>query len=287
MFSEEALQLLQSTAVKAGGVKTIDTFMPQIAVPEGINLEEVEHLQPGRSRFRGRYSTSTLAEFSAYTTARHATAPSASGASIIGSGSTSVFVNADADRAKSFFNLGSVENPGHADDVAVLSLKHTAAYAALLDINGKQLKQRQLAEFLEDWFDVVTPVYPESWPHADVPSITAAIAAIRDITIAAKAEQNSVQGDMGASRSALEEVEARSKKQLPSGFFFAAAPYDGFNVRTFNLRLAVLPQEKEPLLTLRIVGFADVAEKIGQEFEKRVRDGVPDSVKVYRGTFDP
>ncbi len=289
MFTQDALQLLQSTAVQAEGVKKIDTFIPQLAVPGGISMEDAEHLQPGRSRFRGKYSTSALAEFNAYTKARHeAVANTGSSSGLVaGAGSTSVFVNADNGSAAAFFNLGGPLNPGHADDIAVLSLKHTAAYAALIGINGKQLKQRQLAEFLEDWFDIVTPIYPESSAEASAPSVSAAIAAVRDITIAVKGEQNSVQGDLNASRSALEEVEARSKKQLPSGFYFAASPYDGFLSRTFNLRLAVLPQEKDPLLTLRIVGLADVAEKIGKEFEDKVRYGVPDDVAVYRGSFSP
>lgn len=286
MFTEEALRLLQRTAVEANGVSKVDTFIPQLAVPHGITLEDAEHLQAGRSRFRGKYATSAIAEFNSYTGARHVDAagrvPNPPGL-----GHTSVFVNADAGTAAAFFNLGTPADPGHGDDVALLSLKNTAAYAALMGVAGKQLKQRQLAEFLEDWFDIVAPVYPVDSPSSPTPSLSTAIAAIRDITISAKAEQNSVQGDLSASRSALEEVEARSKKQLPSGFTFAAAPYDDFLVRTFNLRLAVLPQEKDPLLTLRIVGLADVQERVAKEFEQKVRNGVPTGVNVYRGTFTP
>lgn len=39
-------------------------------------------------------------------------------------------------------------------------------------------------------------------------------------------------------------------------------------------------------VSLRIVGLADVQERIGQEFEQKVRDGLP-GVNVYRGTFAP
>lgn len=288
MFTKEALDLLQQTAVHANEIENVPTFIPQLAVPNGITLQSAEKFQPGRSRFRGKYATSTIAEFNAYTKARHeAATASGSNASPAGTGSTSAFVNADDASAIAYFNLGTPSNPGHADDVAVLSLKNTAAYAALLSINGKQLKQRQLAEFLEDWFDATTPIYPDASPTAPPASLSAAIAAIRDITIASKSEQNSVQGDLNASRSALEEIEARSKKQLPTSFYFEAAPYDGFLPRVFTLRLAVLPQEKDPLLVLRIVGLADVAEKIGKEFEDKVRYGVPAGVDVYRGSYTP
>lgn len=286
MFTEEALRLVQATAVQANGVQEINTFIPQLAVPDGVKLSNAEHLQEGRSRFRGRYSTTRLAEFNAYTKARHeAIADSAS--EFAGAGKTSTFVNADNGTAVAFFNLGDVSNPGHADDAAVLSLAKTAAYAALLSIAGKQLKQRQLAEFLEDWFDIVAPTYSEASPEKGTPGLSAAIAAIRDITIAAKAEATSVQGDLNASRTALEEVEARSRKTLPTGFLFAASPYEGFLQRTFTLRLSVLPQEKDPLLTLRIVGLADIDERVGQEFEDKVRSGMPEGVSTYRGVFTP
>ncbi len=286
MFNEEALDLLQRTAVRASGVVAVDTHKPQLAVPEGVVLKDIEHLQAGRSRFRGQYQTSMLAEFNSYTSKRHSDASGLAPAPA-GTGSTSVFVNADGASATAFFNLGAPTNPGHGDDIAVLTLRSTAAHAALMAIIGKQMKQRQLAEFLEDWHDIVLPVYPVDDPNAPVPSLSAAIAAIRDITISAKAEQSSVQGDLSAGRTAIEEIEARSRKVLPTGFTFATEPYEGFLQRTFNLRLAVLPQEKDPLLTLRIVGHADVQEKIAKEFEQKVRDGVPTGVNVYRGTFAP
>lgn len=237
------------------------------------NAVSLEHLQAGRSRFRGTYKTNTLAEFIAYTKIR-------ADASNADQGLTSVFVNAEGGAATAFFNLGNASAPGHADDRASLDLRRTAAFAALFDIAGKQLKQRQLAEFLEDWFDSVEPL------GSDNMSLVSAIAAIRDITITSKGEQTSVQGDLQASRSALEEIEAKSRRQLPTGFHFVTAPYDGFAQRPFSLRLAVLPQEKEPLLTLRIIGLGDVIEKIGQEFEAELRARLT-GVNVYRGTFTP
>lgn len=288
MFTQEALDLIQRTAVQARGVSKGPTELPTLVLPNregGIGVIDAEPWQKGRSRFRGMYSTNTLAEFVNYVKARAdalgntPTPPDPPGLYPI-----SVFVNAENDSAESFFNLGSIQSPGHADDRARLTLRKTAAFAALLKIIGNPWKQRQLAEFCEDWFDVMSPIYGGDNP--DQPSMTKAIAAIRDITIASKAEANSVQGDMNASRSALEEIEAKSKKQLPYGFSFATAPYDGFIERTFALRLSVLPQEKEPLLAVRIVGLGDVTERIGQEFEKKVRDGLP-GVAVYRGAFSP
>jgi hypothetical protein len=55
--------------------------------------------------------------------------------------------------ARSVFNIGTLDNPGHADNVASITLKKTAPFRALLQIDGRRLKQKQIAEWLEDWSD--------------------------------------------------------------------------------------------------------------------------------------
>jgi uncharacterized protein YfdQ (DUF2303 family) len=282
MFTDEALALLQRTAVKASEVEVLEAgdIPTLITRDRDTALVSIEHLYHKRSRYRGRFVTNTLAELLAYIAARQGE-PLPFGPAV-------VFIDSESGSAETFFNLGTVANPGHGDDRGSLNLRRTAGFKAMLDFTaaGKQHKQRQVAEWLEDWFEVITPLYPEN-AGVTVPSLTAAIAAIRDITVAARGEHNSVQGDMAASRSVMEEVEAKSKKVLPVGFVFKVAPFDGFEVRTFALRLAVLPQEKEPLLSLRLVGLDDVKEKIAQEFETRVRDGVTPTTQVHRGVFTP
>lgn len=269
--SVQQISALAVAAERAAFIGEANTVIPAY-IHDGKAVS-LEHLQAGRSRFRGTYKTNTLAEFIAYTKTRSESAG--------GYGPISVFVNAEGGAATAFFNLGDTAVPGHADDRAALDLRRTSAFSALLDIALKPLKQKQLAEFLEDWFDVVQPL------DVDEISLASAIAAIRDITITSKREQINVQGNLQASRSALEEIEAKSRRELPTGFRFVTAPYDGFIQRSFVLRLAVLPQEKDPLLTLRIVGLDDVTEKIGQEFEANIRDHRLPSVNVYRGTFSP
>lgn len=58
--------------------------------------------------------------------------------------------------ARSIFNIGTLDNPGHADNVASIKLKKTAPFRALLSINGDHLNQKQIAEWLEDWSDYLT-----------------------------------------------------------------------------------------------------------------------------------
>jgi len=272
MFTEEALSLIQTTAIRACAVRTLETSHPTVALPDGIKLQSIEHLHQRRFRFRGTYSTSVLADFCGLAKGR------ATDQAI--DNPVSVFVNADDGEAKAFFNLGTPENPGHADDVALLRLDKTAAYAAALAINSKNMTQKALAEWLEDWFDILTPIAS----HGDAAAtVTQAIAAVRDITISTKGERNSIQNEMNASRSALEEIEAKSRKQLPVGFTFRAQPFAGFAERAFTLRLSVLPSDT-PLLALRIVGLDAAKESIANEFEGLVHERL-EGVRLFRGRF--
>ncbi len=278
MFDRDALELIQKTAIRAA--EPVLAFDGRaVAIPEGTNLASAEQWADGRFRFRGNYTTTALAEFLSYTLAR-------SGSHGHGTGPATVFVDGENARARAFFNLGTPGHPGHADDVAHLSLRGTTAYTELLQAANQQLTQKQLAEFLEDWFDHAVPDYPiGDEPHRA--SLTAAIAAIRDITVTASAETNSVERDLARSNSAFAQVEAKSRNQLPAGFLFTCSPYDGFEARTFRLRLAVRPNgDKAPALVLRIVGLGDTKDQIALEFEAKVRAAL-EGVPVYRGSFTP
>lgn len=275
MLDRDALDLIQTTAIQAAEIKSVMDGRA-LVVPEGSGLISSEPHALGRHRFRGNYTTTALGDFTAYAHARRA---------------EYVFVDADTDSATAFFNLGDRDNPGHGDDRAHLNLKQTNGYRALLNIDGRTLAQRTLAEFIEDWFDFIVPVY--SHPDSDEPkrgTVTAALTAIRDITVTANAETNSVDRDLAVKGSTFASVEAKSRHQLPAGFEFTVEPYDGFESRTFRLRLSVAstPENKTPLLAVRIVGLSDVQEHIAIEFEQRIRRGLADtSALVYRGKFTP
>lgn len=271
-----AVTIIQDTAVKAATAHTVlDTDMPAMLKPEGLEIVGIEHLGYGRARFRGNYSTRVLAEFINYSQRRSAHVDT-----------VQVFVDAERSRAQAFFNLGDVSNPGHGDDVAALTLQHTAPQTSLLQIADKPQSQKALAEWLEDWGDIISPTATLQPGEASTQTLASAIAAVRDITIAARSESNHTQQNFGASRTALEEIEAKSKATLPAGFTFICSPYEGFEPRTWNLRLSVLTEGDKPKLVLRIVGRQDVEEKIAQEFEQKVRDGLVDCV-VFRGCFTP
>ncbi|HEY0289088.1 MAG TPA: DUF2303 family protein, partial [Pseudomonas sp.] len=62
---KEAIQHITDTALEATG-KTLATLVPTVVLPESAKVIDLEKFQALRSRFRGTFSTHSLADFSAY-----------------------------------------------------------------------------------------------------------------------------------------------------------------------------------------------------------------------------
>ena len=63
------------------------------------------------------------------------------------------FIDADNMTARSVFNIGTWIIPVTQITLLRSFLKKTAPFRALLQIDGQRLKQKQIAEWLEDWSD--------------------------------------------------------------------------------------------------------------------------------------
>lgn len=259
-----ALQHIEKLVLDAHGKHLLTELMPAIIL--NGQVQPIEYLMAGRARFRGTFSTSVLQEYVAYLTAH----PGGHG-----------FIDPEGVTATTFLNLGTESTPGHADWRAVLALKPTAAYAALLKVEGQQLDQRSMAEWIEDWADLIGGELEEQAVRvADI------VAAVREVTISASRESTTVERDLGASRSAMEQIEARGKKGLPSVITFETTPYVGFSPRTFRLRLSVITSDK-PKLVLRVIGKEAELEDIANEFKTRLTAGIGDSATMILGKFQP
>lgn len=261
-----AIEKIESLALAAAGANRIDADTPAVIL--GGNIKTLEHLQSGRSRFRGAFTTNALSEFAGYVKAHTG-----------GHG----FIDADEFSARVFHNLGDTVEPGHADWTSTLTLEPTAAYAALQTIEGRALTQKQVVEWVEDWSSQLRAKFGA---ESDAVSITQALAAIRNLTISAKSDVTHTDKDFGASRSALEEIEAKAQGGIPSHLLFTCEPYLGFSSREFALRLSVVTGDK-PALTLRIVSKEAVAEDIAREFKSRLLEEIGDAATMTIGNFTP
>ncbi|WP_417500770.1 DUF2303 family protein [Marinobacter sp.] len=247
-----------------------------VALPENVKLADLEPFMNERRRYRGSMATTVLEDFIDYVAA-------VTEAYDTTSDEFPCFVNPETMSARTFFNLGDQDNPGHGDHTAHLKLKRTSTFEEVLKINGDKLEQRQLAEWMEDWVDVLAATNE----HGETMPMSAAVAAIRRITIGSNAEATSEETSFSSRRSAMAEVEAKNRDQLPAFLAFTCEPYQGLSERTFTLRLNVITGEK-PRIGVRIVRLETAEEEMAKELEELLRKGFEDTaVRTFVGTFQP
>lgn len=246
------------------------------ALPEGLKLADLEPFMGERRRYRGSMKTTVLEDFIDFVADTTENV-------VIHGDEFPCFLDPETMFARAFFNLGSHESPGHGDFTANLKLKRTSTFEEVLKINGAKLEQRQLAEWMEDWVDVLAATNE----HGEEMPMSAAVSAIRRITIGANAETTSEETSFSSRKSAMAEVEAKNRDQLPAFLAFICEPYQGLSERTFTLRLNIITGEK-PRIGVRIVRLETAEEEMAKELEELLRAGFEDTaVRTFVGTFQP
>lgn len=181
------------------------------------------------------------------------------------------------------FNLGTAEAPGHADDRAVLRLKATVGYTAAQAIGASGISQKDLSDWIEDWHQYLIPVDEAG----NAIPVAKAIAAVRTITIKACSESETTVGETSASRSAMDQIEVRSKETLPISLQFRTVPFEGLTEQQITLRLSVITSGAQPVMKLRWVGEDVQREDIAQAFKTVLQDKIGDAVALSLSAFDP
>ncbi|HCJ7694140.1 TPA: YfdQ family protein [Citrobacter freundii] len=266
-----AIQEVQKLAIAGLSIGNIDaTECPTALVPENAQIESLEHFNSQRFRFRGAMTTTSIDDFVRYSKGYASASEPAR-----------CFIDADNMTARSVFNIGTLDNPGHADNVASITLKKTAPFRALLQIDGQRLKQKQIAEWLEDWSDYLLAFDADG----ETMEISQAAQAVRRITIQQATQQDHETGDFAGKKSLMQSVEASSKDVMPVAFEFKCVPYEGLGERRFSLRNSLLTSD-EPCFVLRIVQLEAQEEAIANEFRDLLIskfDG--ESVETFIGNF--
>lgn len=266
-----AISQIQNMAVASLSLDAIEkSLCPAIVLPNDFKVSSLENLQEGRFRFRGEMKTTSISDFVKYSIKN-----------AIDEG-VSCFIDANEMSAKTIFNIGTIGEPGHADNTALVKLKQTAPFSALLKIDGVKYRQKELAEWLEDWRDYLMAFDAEG----NVLDIKQAISAVRRITIESTRSAEHEDHDFSAKRSVLESVEARSKDVMPTAFQFTCTPYDELKERSIKLRYSVLTGGDVPTLVLRIVQLENLEEQIAQEFRSLLCDEFDESeIETFIGKF--
>ncbi|EML7933169.1 YfdQ family protein [Providencia rettgeri] len=239
---------LAISGVRLGAVENMPC--PAVAVPNGLEIVNLERYQNGRYRFRGSLKTTSINDFVKY---------SVGYSEALG---VRCFIDAEDMTARTIFNLGTIEHPGHADNSALIVLKKTSPFSAVLSVNGRKQGQKELAEWLEDWRDYLLAFDADG----NVLDIKQAIGAVRRITIESSRSSDHEDSDFSARRSVMENVEAKSKDIMPAAFEFKCTPYDELQERAIKLRYSILTSQDTPTLVLRIVQLENLQELMAQEF---------------------
>lgn len=239
---------LAISGVRLGAVENMPC--PAVAIPNGLEIVNLERYQNGRYRFRGSLKTTSINDFVKYSVG-YSDAPG-----------VRCFIDAEDMTARTIFNLGTIEYPGHADNSALIVLKKTSPFSAVLSVNGRKQGQKELAEWLEDWRDHLLAFDADG----NVLDIKQAIGAVRRITIESSRSSDHEDSDFSARRSVMENVEAKSKDIMPAAFEFKCTPYDELQERAIKLRYSILTSQDTPTLVLRIVQLENLQELMAQEF---------------------
>lgn len=243
---------------------------PTAVLPAGTGIESLERFSSERFRFRGAMETTSIDDFVRYSSGYAKENEKAR-----------CFIDADNMLARSIFNIGTLDNPGHADNVASIKLKKTAPFRALLSINGDHLNQKQIAEWLEDWSDYLIAFDADG----NTMKIAQAAQAVRRITIQQTNASDHEDGDFSGKKSLMQSIEASSKDVMPVAFEFKCVPYEGLGECAFSLRNSLL-KSNDPVFVLRIVQLEAQEEAIANEFRDLLIgkfDGKP--VEAFIGTF--
>jgi len=268
MLPVETLNQITATHAAANG-KPLGTFVPAALVPDQYDVRTLEYLAAQRSRFRGQLHTQSFLDFCTYVEQHQADTDTPAG-----------FVDADEMACQVLFNLGDIVTPGHGDDSAILRLKPTAAFNALRQIVGKTLKQSQLAEWMEDWHDLLEVLDTTG----TIMPTAVAVQKIRTITLKAMAERTSTEQNFSASHSSMDSIEAAHAEQQPADLLFTTQPYDGLGRRDFKLRLSIITGDT-PLLKVRWVMQEQQEEEMAQEFKDRLTSEIGGLCTLTVGTF--
>ncbi|OAT23534.1 hypothetical protein M977_00443 [Buttiauxella gaviniae ATCC 51604] len=223
---------------------------PTAMLPKDVSVESLERFGLARFRFRGAMDTTSIDDFVRYSVGYASTEEPAR-----------CFIDAQNMSARSVFNIGTLDNPGHADNVSTIKLKQTAPFRALLAIDGDRLSQKQIAEWLEDWSDYLTAFDADG----KTMSIAQAAQTVRRITIQQATQADHEDGDFSGKKSLMESIEATSKDVMPVAFEFKCVPYEGLGERAFSMRNSLL-KSSEPCFVLRIVQLEAQEEAIANEF---------------------
>lgn len=238
-----------------------------VILPENLSIHRLEKYQNKPSRFRGGFIANTVREFLRYCD-RH--------------GAQVCFVNPYEFKAKAYFDLGDPDAPDHGTHVAQIELDKTAAWSAITQFAGNNLRQREFVEFIEDWRDNFSAIAPNGEP---ITNFNQVIAALRTITIEQAKNVTSIERDFGSEKTEMEKIEAKSEQQIPAYLVFSCKPCMELTERAVVLRVSITVTGEYVYIRAKLIKQEELIDDIQQEFRELLVGQLPENTDTFVGVF--
>lgn len=231
-----------------------------VAVPDNVNLINLEKYNQYKDRYEFNFQTESVPDFGEY--CKEFTQ--------LGS---KCFIDPKSMQAQTIFDLGTKEEPLHIRHVAKLTLLKTAAYQAVLQLNGESCTQRTATDFIEDWTDLIHCYDSQGQKMGN----SVAVQRLRKIDIDYIKNRGNETSNFSESQSTFEKIEAKNQDSLPAEIHFICSPYAALQERVFALKLNILTSGETPRLSFRIVKLEAHKEEIVNEFKDLI-------IKLFKDT---
>ncbi len=245
---------IKSILELSSAAQPTNTFIPTIVMPQGCTLVDLEKFMDAPARKRGVFRTVRIDDFCIYVDHEK-------------TNDTAIFVAPDGKKTVAVIDYGNHSFPQWGDHRATLTLKETPEFEALQALCKRELSQRDIIEWIEDWSATITP-------HINGSEITplAAITALRKVKIDQKASATVTDQNFQAARSTMEMIEASSADgPLPNGLDLTCNIYESTALRTIRTRLAMKTGGDKPYFTLRIIAIEIHMRDIANEIHGRIK----------------
>lgn len=268
-LTKEAIEKIGELTKPTEDIKDVD--FPAVALSNGYKLESLECFNKYKNQFEGNFRTHILNDFASYVDENNPK-----------DDSLKLFISSEFMTAITYFDMGSVELPGHCLHSARLDLKKTPEYSEYLKITGKHgesLSQEELIEFLIDFPAPIDFFNQDNEPM----DFKKALTALRTLSMEKLANKTQTVEHGLSERSALERVELAGRAEIPCYAIFSAAPYDGFSVFGFKTRLKITTKN-EIRFSLYRINEGSAEEAMAREFEAKIQEVIT-GINVYIGAF--
>ncbi len=250
-------------------VNNVKSKVPVVVTPKDFSISSMEKYMDLASFYRMKFNTISINDFIAYCNDNI-------------SDTTKCFVDPEEMLAKAIFDLGTLTEPEHKHHTATLRLRKTAAYEAVLAVNGSHLDQRKACDWIEDWAESLQ-VFTRSGG-----ALTAQVAAnyLSDLTIETAKSVTSTVGSFSEGMSAMEKIEAKGADLAPGELHFKFTPYLGFEEEKLVLKVQLLTGGQKPEISFRITRLESFQEELSEDFKSLLRKGFGGELELYLGSAD-